>query len=130
MRLKIVLAAIVIVVLVAVAGVLFLSTQVDDIVARTVVDYARATTGTAARLGSADVVLSAGRATLKDLTIDNPDGYETSYFLRIDDVETTLELGSLRTNVPIVKEVLVNGAHLNAEQRGDSINLADIQRFM
>jgi hypothetical protein len=129
-RLKIVLAVIAVVVIVAVAGLFFLTTQVDDIVAQTVTDYARATTGTAAHLGSADVALTEGRATLKDLTIDNPDGYETSYFLRTDAIETTLELGSLRTSVPIVKEVLVNGAHLNAEQRGDAINLSDIQRYM
>ena len=130
MRLKIVLAVIAIVVLAAVAGLLFMTTQVDGIVANTVVDYARTTTGTAAHLGRADVAITEGRATLKNLTLDNPDGYETSYFLRIDDIETTLELSSLRTNVPIVKEVLVNGAHLNAEQRGDAINLADIQRYM
>jgi uncharacterized protein involved in outer membrane biogenesis len=130
MRLKIVLTVIVAVVLVAVAGLLFLSTQVDGIVARTVVEYARETTGTAAHLGGVDIILGEGRGALKDLTIDNPDGYETSHFLRIDDIETTLELGSLRTDVPVVKEVLVSGAHLNAEQRGDSINLADIQRYM
>jgi hypothetical protein len=130
MRLKIVLAVVAIVVVVAAVAVVLLSTQVDGIVSRTVVAYARETTGTAAHLGSADVALSEGRASLKSLTIDNADGYETGYFLRIDDIEATLDLGSLRTDVPIVKEVLVSGAHLNAEQRGDSINLADIQRHM
>jgi hypothetical protein len=130
MRLKVVLAVVAIVAAIAVVGLALLSTQVDGIVARTVVEYARETTGTGAHLGSADVALSEGRGTLKDLTIDNPDGYETGYFLRIDDIETTLDLGSLRTDVPIVRDVIVHGAHLNAEQRGDSINLADIQRYM
>jgi hypothetical protein len=130
MRLKVVLTVVAIAVVVAVVGLALLSTQVDGIVARTVVEYARETTGTAAHLGSADVALSEGRATLEGLTIDNPDGYETDYFLRIDDIETSLDLGSLRSDVPIVKEVLVSGAHLNAEQRGDSINLTDIQRYM
>jgi hypothetical protein len=130
MRLKIVIGVIVAVALIGIAGVLFLATQIDGVVARTVVDYARATTGTPASLGSAEIVVSDGRGSFKELTIDNPDGYETPYFLRVDDIESTLELGSIRTSVPVVKEVLVSGAHLNAEQRGDSINLADVQRYM
>jgi hypothetical protein len=32
--------------------------------------------------------------------------------------------------VPIIREVLVDDAHLNAEQRGDSTNLTDIERYM
>ncbi len=127
---KIVVVAVGVVVVVIVAAVLLVGSHLDRYVDQAIEDYGRATTGTDVSLGSVDLAPTKGTGELKRLTIDNPPGYATPYALRIDDIKLTLDLGSLATNVPVVKEVVVDSAHLNAEQRGDSTNLTDIEHNM
>jgi hypothetical protein len=112
------------------ASVFYLSTQAGAWVADAIEDYGRATTGTEVSVGGVALALADGRGRVGNLTIANPDGFDTDYFLRVRDVDLSLDLGSLRTDVPIIREVVVDGAHLNAEQRGDATNLTEIQRHM
>jgi hypothetical protein len=122
--------ALAVVVICAIGAVVYVTTQVDTFVADAIKTYGRATTGTDVGVGGVQIALTEGRGRIGDLTIGNPNGFDTDYFLRVNDVDLSLDLGSLRTPVPIVREVVVDGAHLNAEQRGDTTNLAEIQRFM
>jgi hypothetical protein len=126
---KIALAVAGILVLLIAGGLFFASTQVDRLVAGAIETYGRAATGTAVNVGNVDVALTEGRGRLAGLTIDNPDGYSTRHFLEIDDVDLALDLASLR-GVPVAREVVVDAAHLNAEQRGSATNLTDIQSYM
>jgi hypothetical protein len=112
------------------AGIFYFTSHVDAYVADAIETYGRATTGTSVSVGGVDIALTEGGGKVGDLTIDNPKGFETSYFLRVKDIGVSLDLGSLSSAVPVVREVVVDGAHLNAEQRGDATNLTDIQRYM
>ncbi|HET7607616.1 MAG TPA: hypothetical protein VFL84_02985, partial [Gammaproteobacteria bacterium] len=72
--------------------------------------------------------LTAGRAHLTGLTVDNPPGYDTDYAVRIGTATVSLDIGSLAGDVPVVKDIELDGALINAEQRGAASNLTDIQK--
>jgi hypothetical protein len=117
-------------IVVAVIAVVVVVNRVDRYVADTVEDYGTATTGTGVSVGSVDIAVTEGRGALGRLTIDNPDGFETDYALRLDDIRLAVALSSIASNVPVVSDAVVDGAHLNVEQRGDATNLTEIQRHM
>jgi uncharacterized protein involved in outer membrane biogenesis len=108
----------------------YVSTQLDPFVAGLIESYGRETTGTDVRVGGVDIALTAGNGKVGDLTIGNPSGFDTDYFLRVNDIDLSLDLASLGSAVPVVREIVVDGAHLNAEQRGDATNLTEIQSYM
>lgn len=123
---KVVLVAAVLVVI-GVVAVRFLGPEVDRRVAGLIERYGGAATGTEVEVGGVDIALTQGRGTIDRLTIGNPEGFETEYAVRIENVGVALDVGSVASDVPVVTEVLLNGVHINAEQRGDATNLTEIQ---
>jgi hypothetical protein len=102
--------------------------ELDGAVASTIERHASAITGTDVDVDGVDLALTAGRADLGGLTIGNPRGYETDYAVRIGSAAVTLDIGSLTGAVPVVKELVLDGALINAEQREAGSNLTDIQK--
>jgi hypothetical protein len=126
---KRILFGLIAVVVLAAAGVAwFYLTKGNEIVASAIETYGSAATGTSVRVGSVELALTQGRGDIKGLTIDNPPGYSSSYFLKVDDLTLTLDLGSLAGRVPVVKEAAIEAGHLNVEQHGQTMNLTDIER--
>lgn len=126
---KRILFGLIAVVVLAAAGVTWLvMTKGNEFVASAIERYGSAATGTSVRVGSVDLALTQGRGDVKGLTIGNPPGYSSSHFLKIDDIELAMDLGSLAGRVPVVKEARVDAAHLNAEQHGQTTNLMDIEQ--
>jgi uncharacterized protein involved in outer membrane biogenesis len=97
-------------------------------VASTIERHGRAVTGPDVDVDGVDLALTSGRAELGGLTIDNPSGYDTDYAVRIGHATVELEIGSLAGDVPVIEELTLDGASINAEQRDNAINLTDIQR--
>jgi hypothetical protein len=125
---KRILLALIAVVVVAAVGVTWLvMTKGNEFVASAIERYGSAATGTSVDVGSVDLALTHGRGNVKGLTIENPSGYSTAYFLKVDDIALAVDLGSLGGRVPIVKEAVMDGAHLNAEQHGQTTNLTDLE---
>jgi hypothetical protein len=126
---KRILIGVIAVVVLAAAGITWLvMTKGNEFVASAIEKYGSAATGTTVRVGSVELALTQGRGNVKGLTIGNPQGYSSSYFLKVDDISLAFDLGSLGGRVPVVKEALVDAAHLNAEQHGQTTNLTDIER--
>ncbi len=87
-------------------------------------------TGTDVDVGGVDLALTSGRADLAGLTIDNPRGYETDYAVHIGHARVALDVGSLAGDVPVIEELTLDGALINAEQRDAASNLTDIQHHV
>ncbi len=115
---------------VAIVAVTLMLGRVDRYVADAIEDYGSATTGTTVEVGDVDVAVTKGHGKIDRLTIGNPKGFDTDYALTLDDVRLAVALGSVTSKVPVVTEALVDGAHLNIEQHGESTNLSAIQRHM
>jgi len=126
---KRILLGLIAVVVLAAAGVAWLVlTKGNEFVASAIEKYGGAATGTSVHVGQVELALTQGRGDIKGLTIGNPADYSTEYFLKIDDIKLAIDLGSLGSRVPVVKEALVDAAHLNAEQHGQTTNLTDIEK--
>ena len=104
--------------------------RLDGVVASTIERYGSAVTGTDVDVGGVDLALTSGRADLAGLTIDNPRGYETDYAVHIGHARVALDVGSLAGDVPVIEELTLEGALINAEQRDAASNLTDIQHHV
>jgi hypothetical protein len=124
---KILWGVVAVVVVAAAAAVWVVMTRGNELVARAIETYGSAATGTSVTVRGVELSLTAGRGDVKGLRINNPPGYSSAYFLVVDNVTLVLDLGSLSGRAPIVKQVLVDGAHLNAEQHGEATNLTDLE---
>lgn len=102
--------------------------RLDSALAATVEQYGSAVTGTDVNVDGIDLALTAGRAELAGVTVDNPGGYDTDYAVRVGRATVELDVASLAGEVPVVEELVLTGALINAEQREAASNLTDIQR--
>jgi uncharacterized protein involved in outer membrane biogenesis len=127
---KVIVIGVAAVVVAAVLAVVLVSGRVDGYVARAIEEYGSAATGTNVNVGGVDIAVAQGRGKIARLTVANPEGFDTDYAVRLEDVDLAVELGSLTGDVPVVKEAVVDGAHLNVEQRGDGTNVTAIQQYM
>jgi hypothetical protein len=125
---RILLGVIAVVVLAAVGVAWLVLTKGNEFVASAIETYGSTATGTSVHVGQVELALTQGRGDIKSLTIGNPPGYSSSHFLQFDDIKLAIDLRSLGGRVPVVKEALVDAAHLNAEQHGQTTNLMDIEQ--
>jgi uncharacterized protein involved in outer membrane biogenesis len=128
MRPVILIAVLAIVALAVGAALRYGAGELDGAVASTIERHGSGLTGTDVDVDGVDLALTAGRADLGGLTIGNPRGYETDYAVRIGSAAITLDIGSLTGDVPVIKELILDGALINAELRDAGSNLTDIQQ--
>jgi hypothetical protein len=128
MRAGVVIAVLIAVALATAVALRYGARRLDGVVAEMVERYGRAVTGTDVDVRGVDLTLAAGRAELSNITIDNPDGYETDYAVHVDHANVALDVGSIADDVPVIEELTLDGALIHAEQREAATNLTDIQR--
>ncbi|MCZ6831912.1 MAG: hypothetical protein O7F73_20440 [Gammaproteobacteria bacterium] len=115
-------AALVVVVLVVTLAV----KNLDDIIRQAIESAGTQATQTKVSLDSAAFTLQDGRGELHGLSIANPPGYTTKNAFQMEQIALQVDLGSLAGDVIVVKEVLVDGALLVAEQKGLTTNLKEL----
>jgi hypothetical protein len=130
MRKQVILGAIGTVVVAAGIAVFLVVTRLDRMVASAVETYGSAATGTDVRVAGVAIALTAGRGNVSTLTVGNPKGYATDFAVRIEDIDVALDVRSLASGVPVVADLHLSDARVNAEQIGDATNLTDIQRYL
>jgi hypothetical protein len=102
--------------------------RLDGAVASAIERHGSALTGTTVDVDGVDLALSTGRVDLAGVTVGNPRGYDTDYAVRIGSAAVELDIGSLAGAVPVIEELILDGALINAEQRAAASNLTDIQQ--
>ncbi len=87
--------------------------------------------GVPVTLEDVDISLLSGgtamRASLNDLIIENPEGYETAYAFSLPSIRMRVDRDSVLTDTIIVEEILIEGPAITFEGSLLGSNLGDIQ---
>ena len=115
------LAAVVVVVVVTLGGV-------DAVVERAIEERGSAMTQTAVEVGSVQVSLRKGTATLHDLTIANPPGFTTPHAFELGEITVHLAVGSLVDDPLLIREIRVAAPRVTCELKADGISNVEMIR--
>ncbi|WP_405226259.1 DUF748 domain-containing protein [Lentisalinibacter sediminis] len=119
------LIAVAAIVIVIAAGLVYVYTQLDTIVAGLIEEQGSAATETPVRVSGVSIDLGEARAEIAGLTVGNPDGYGGNamslgrFVIRIDPATVT-------EDTIVLKEVTVSGATVNLIQRATGSNLREL----
>lgn len=127
---KLGVVVILLIVVVAVAGVLF----INSIARKGIESGSTYALGVPTSLGSANVGLTSGEFSLAGLKVDNPQGdFTTPDFLTLGKGKVAVSLGSLRGDTVEVPTFTLSDITLNLERKGDKSNykviLDNLKRF-
>lgn len=84
-------------------------------------------TQTSVTLRDADISLLSGRATLKDLTVGNPKGFQTPSAFRLHNATVRLDWKSVLSDTVVIEEILIDGPEITFEGTPASSNLGTIR---
>lgn len=79
-------------------------------------------TGVRTTVDSVSLGLFAGEAGLSELQIANPEGFDTDYFLRLGEANTSVSLGTLMEDTVVIPRVHLDTIHLNLEHKDGEKN--------
>lgn len=112
--------------LVAGAGLYYLVSNINFLVAGQIEKHGSNATGTAVRVSGVDIDLRNASAGLSGLRVANPDGYDGGSAIELGDFAVTIEPASLTKDTVVLSSVTVSGARLNLLQRGAASNLKEL----
>jgi hypothetical protein len=120
---------VVIIAVVAVVMVLVLK-NLDGIIKEVIERVGSQLTHTQVTVAKVEFSLQEGRGEIHGLKIANPPGYNSPYLFSMNEVAVELDPSTLTGGVIVIREVLVDGADLQAEQKGTTTNLKDLMDNM
>jgi hypothetical protein len=120
------LAIFVAVVVVAIGIAIFYSANV---VQRIVEHVGSNVTGVSVTLREVDMSdVMDGTVAAHALRVGNPRGFNSEYAVDVPFVSATIDAGSIRADILVIREIVVDGAHMIYEYRQRSSNVGEIQR--
>ncbi len=114
---------------IALVATLVLS-NLDDIIKQVIEGAGSKAIGTTVTLDSATLSPEDGRGELRGLTIANPAGYDSDYAFRMEQIVLEVDPASITADVIVIRDILIDGAVLLAEQKAASTNLKDLLNNM
>jgi len=112
--LKVIAVIIVLLVLLVVGIGVYVVQNTDRLVDTAVETFGTEYLGAPVTLGAAHVSLKEGRATLEDLKVGNPPGYEGDYAMELHEISMTLDPLATNAEHVVLQRVTVDGAKLAA----------------
>ena len=114
MRQKLLIAAGAFLIIVAGVAVYFYN-NIDSIVKNAIERSGTEITGTKVSVGSVDISLRSGRGTIRDVRVENPDGFADHDAVELDEVTLVLNIGSLKRDPIVIESIHVKAPRVNAE---------------
>ncbi len=121
------LIAIVALIVVIAAGLVYVYSQLDSIVAGLIEEQGSAATGTPVRVSGVSIELGEARAEIAGLAVGNPEGFDGTamelgrFVIRIDP-------GTVTEDTIVLREVTVSGASVNLIQQATRNNLRELMK--
>jgi hypothetical protein len=118
------------VLLLAVALFVFFK-NIDSLIEMAIETVGPEVTKTSVEVDRVGVELTKGRGEIHGITIGNPPGYTSEHLFYMGQIALELDPTTLRNDVIVIREILVDGAHITAEHKGVAdINLRDLLNNM
>ena len=104
-------------------GVVLLVNNLDGLVRRAIEVAGTSALGTEVNVGRVNLDLAGGSATLSDFSIANPEGFSNQDMIRFDELELTIDLASLNSDVVRISSVRSVNPFLHYEMQGTRSNV-------
>jgi len=104
----------------------YLSQNLDGIVAGLIEEHGSAATGTAVDVGGVSITLSSARGEISNLTVANPEGYGGGSALEFGGLSMELDAASVTSDPIVIEEITASDIRFNIEQRGGGNNLREL----
>jgi hypothetical protein len=114
---------------IAAAGLFFLFSRLDRIVAAAIEKYGSEATGTKVEVSSVRIRPKAGEGSIRNLSIGNPPGFSTPNAFRLEDITVAVDTGSIPRDPLVIDKVTVRAPRITYEinPAGQS-NIGGIQK--
>jgi hypothetical protein len=111
-------------------GLLYLSTQLNAIVADLIESQGSAVTGSSVRVSGVAINLRDADASISGLAVANPDGFGGGSAIDLGNFSVRIDPASVTSDTIVLQEVTVSDAHMNLLQRGTGSNLQTLLKNM
>lgn len=125
---KFLLIGLLVVLLAGGGAIFYLASNLNEIVRSGVESVGPQYTGTTVTLESVDLSILTGEGEIRGLAVGNPDGYEGEDAFRLAGVRIAIDTSTLLDDVVVIREVLVDGAEINAILR--SLRNSNVQAIL
>jgi uncharacterized protein involved in outer membrane biogenesis len=115
MKKKIIAGGIACVAIIIAFAAYYLLSNLNSLVAGIIEKYGSSVTGTNVGVSGVDISLREGKGSISDLTVANPEGFETSNAFSLGDIVIDIDLKSIRENPVVIDEIYIRAPVINAE---------------
>ena len=125
---KVVIIAIAAVVVLVVAGVVYMFSNLETLVAKAIARGGSEAIGTNVRVAGVSLSLGEGRATIEGIGVENPDGFSSGDAFTLGEATIDIDPGSLRGEPIVIDEIRVSAPVVVAEIAKDGSSNIDVLR--
>ncbi len=97
---------------IVVGVVVYVASNLDAIVKKSIEKYGSQAIGTAVKVSSVHITLKDGVGTLKGLSVANPDGFSTPTAFALQDITIDLDTSTVTENPVIIEKIHVSAPHV------------------
>lgn len=106
---KKILIGLVVVIVIIIAGAVYLFGQLDSLVAGAIEKYGSQVTQTNVAVSGVNLELAEGKGSIQGLQVGNPKGFDTDYAFRLNEISMSLDVQRISKELIVVKEIVVDG---------------------
>lgn len=123
---KFILIAVLVLLALIGGGILYVSTQLDTIVAGLIEEHGSAATQTPVQVGGMSISLGDASAGISRLTVASPSGFGTEPAIELGNFAIRIDPQSVTSDTIVLHDVTVSGARLRLFQEGSRNNLREL----
>lgn len=111
------------------AGLFFLLSNLDRIVAAAIEKYGSNATGTPVKVSSVRIKLREGEGSISNLSVGNPGGFSTPKAVSLGTITIALDTGSITKDPVVIDKVMVSAPRITYEiNKSGSANINEIKK--
>ena len=115
-------------VVIVVAGLFWLRSNLDALVKDAISTYGSEMTQAKVSVGAVEIRGSDGTGIIRDLSIGNPAGFKTSHAFKVSEIEVGIDIASVTRNVVVIRKIAIKSPDVIYEKGDTMTNFDSIQK--